>query len=219
MLDGRDSRAETCVMDEGGATVLVIIPGFGLGKEDYAGVAASSGTDRQVVFDVWPHSAEEVMKIGMPKSESHEAWTNAKTDECAALLRAVAVDDQGAPTRRVIIFSHSFGSEFVRRLGAPAICFGSRPLSTAVAHIRGQHDKLVEPQEGDIVLDCGHFGCVSASAYQRACELQDALGAPRATEEHKDVSDEVGAIIAREARRPDAAVKLAELPGPTGQLR
>ena len=59
---------------------------------------------------------------------------------------------------RVVVFAHSAGSEFVRRLKLPAIVLGSKPTPTAILQIRGRHDTLIPLQEGDIVVEGARLG-------------------------------------------------------------
>ena len=196
-------------------TALIILPGFGLHAEDYANLAAFSGIASHTVFDCWPRDLQGVLQIGAPQTESHEAWMVQKSKECAAMIRRAA-----ATHDRVVVFAHSAGGEFARRLNLPVITFGSRPMERkSVARLRGTSDKLMEAREDDVIIEgCGHFGCVTKSGFERATALQTSLGLPRLNEEHRDFSAEIGALVAREAQRPEAAVDVSQLP-PDGEAQ
>ena len=190
--------------------VLFLLPGFGLRGQDYASLIASSGADSHVSFDVWPQTAEEVKRTGLGQAQSAtaNAWKAEKTRECAALLQSLMQDED---TTRVIVFAHSAGAEFARRLRLPCICFGSKPVETSVVRIRGSYDAIAEPHEADTVIDCGHFGCVSNDAYKRACQFQNAIGRPPLVEQHRDQSAKIGSVIARVAQLRRSAVRLDHL--------
>ena len=195
--------------------VLFLLPGFGLHDEDYSRLIASSGVDSHVTFDVWPRTVEEEVErtnIGIPgqqDSPKANAWMATKTRECAERLQELT----DAEDTRVIVFAHSAGAEFARRLRLPCVCFGCNPVETSVVRIRGSHDAGAEPCEADTVIDCGHFGCVSKEAYHRACEFHNALGLRPLLEQHKDQSAKIGSIVARVAHLPRSAVKAGQLAG------
>ena len=191
--------------------VLFLLPGFGLHDEDYSRLIASSGVDSHVTFDVWPRTVEEVERtsIGQWDSPKANAWKAAKTRECAERLQELT----DAEDTRVIVFAHSAGAEFARRLRLPCVCFGCKPIETSLVRIRGSYDAIAKPCEADTIIDCGHFGCVSKEAYHRACEFQKALGLRPLLEQHKDQSAKIGSIVARVAHLPRSAVKAGQLAG------
>ena len=81
-------------------------------------------------------------------------------------------------------------------------------MDTAVVQIRGRTDALIPPRDGDVVVECGHFGCVTLDAFRRAADFQASLGFPILQETHVDAIAEIGALLAKESMRPEAEVQL-----------
>lgn len=171
---------------------LLILPGFGLHAEDYESLVSESGAHAHTVFDVWPRNVDEVYKLGAPKSDSYESWISTQCSKLQRLLLEIRDKHDN-----LVIFAHSAGGEFVRRLRLSAICFGCKKNGSdqRVIHVCGTHDKLVEEHEGDVVVRGGHFGIVSKEAYERASEFQAQLGLSPLQEVHVNACAEVGRII------------------------
>ena len=170
---------------------LLLIPGFGLGPEDYAAFVASVRAE-VVAVDPWPRTAEEVLRIGPPGTDSFQAWMDTKAAEVAEVMRSHP--DVAA------VFAHSAGYMLADRVAGtkPIIAFGfQEKLSrgrSRVTHIHGRHDTQV-PCTAARVLECGHFGCVSAAAAERCRQLQLAIGGQPNAEPHVDAAAELAAEV------------------------
>lgn len=175
---------------------LFLIPGFGLGPDDYAELVKATRLDVHAV-DIWPKTEAGVRDVGRPGTPQFDAWFQDTLRRCEKELEK--------HPDVTTIFAHSAGYLLAKELakkrgsgqGKPVVAFGVTADGSATTFLHGRTDSLVKCTAAR-VFDCGHFGCVSGGAARRCRELQRAIGSTVVSEAYVDCQAEIGRAV-REA--------------------